>query len=227
MIHNLRDLVNRAKYIIQQEGFTEFMRRSVAFVRKRFFLYGNYYLYEHVIGEKFENDFLPDLHDFTFKIISSNKEADQLANATGYDFRKYIVNARRNLDKGAIAFCIFVDGEIAHIGWIALNKEAKDILNPLPYKVDFANNEACTAGAETVPKYRRKGLMTYGYGKRQQYLKDMNITKSRSAVRSGNTASQRVHAKFNTGIYARARYLKFIGWEFYKETPTANDGCGD
>jgi RimJ/RimL family protein N-acetyltransferase len=227
MIRNPRNLVNRAKYIIQQEGFAVLIWRSIAFVRKRFFLYRNYYLYEHATGGIIENNFSPDIHDFTVEIISSNKEADQLANATGYDFRKYIVNARRNLDKGAIAFCIFVDGEIAHIGWMALNKEAKDILNPVPYKVDFAHNEACTAGAETVPKYRGRGLMTYSYGKRQQYLKDMNVTKSRSAVLIGNAASQRVHAKFNTSIYARARYLRFLGWEFYKEIPTANDGCGD
>jgi len=55
----------------------------------------------------------------------------------GSDFRRRFVMARRMLDKGAIAFCIFLKGEIAHIGWIALSEEAHKAVDNLPTKWIF------------------------------------------------------------------------------------------
>jgi hypothetical protein len=174
-----------------------------------------------------EDDFLPEINALTLKVVSSNEEADQLANAVGRDFRSCFMNARKSLDKGGIAFCFFVNGDIAHIAWVVLNQEAKDMLNPLPYKVDFSNGEACIAGAKTVPKYRGRGLMTYGLLKRRRYLEDMKVTTIRNAIGVNNTQSQRVHAKFNPRIYAVARYMRFLGWEFYKETPVTHTVGGE
>ena len=217
-------MLRRAKDIFQTEGLAPLLRRGFNFVRGWFFGYGHYYLYKHTIEERNESDFMPRIDDFSVNIICSNKEADELAEATGFDFRRRFVKDKNRLDKGAIAFCVFVGKELAHIGWVALSEEAKKTIDPLPYKVDFANNEACTGGTLTIPEYRGKGLMVYGYYRRFQFLKEKGVVASRNAVSTSNIASQRAHAKFEPKIYAEARYLKLLWWRFWKERPCHSIG---
>lgn len=221
-------ILRRARDIQQTEGIKPLLKRGFAFAKVFFFDYGEYFLYEHpLLVERNENDYLPKIKDFTLKIISSNKEADELAAATGYDFRRRFVSARRSLDKGAIAFCIFVNGEIAHIGFVAMSEEAKNTFDPMPYKVEFSNNEACTGGTETVPEYRSKGLMGYVYFKRFQYLREKGKVVSRNAVEKSNIASQKAHAIFSPRLCAEARYLKLLGWRFWKEKPLVRPATHD
>ena len=219
MISRLGVLLRRARDILQTEGLTPLLTRGFDFVKAPLFQYGNYYLYQHTPKERNEADFMPRIQDFTFRMVATSEEADELAASTGYDFRRRFVNAKRSLDKGAIAFCVFVSGEIAHIGWVALGEEAKKTFDRLPYKVDFSNGEASTGGTVTVPKYRGKGLMAYGYLKRLQFLREQGVTASRNAVAVNNIASQKAHAKLSPKIYARARYLKLFWWNFWKEIP--------
>ena len=37
-----------------------------------------------------------------------------------------VPNARQRLDRGAMAFCIFVGQELGGVGWLILSKEAHD-----------------------------------------------------------------------------------------------------
>jgi len=224
MIGRLSAVLTRVKNILQTEGLAPLLRRGFEFY---IFQYGNYYLYEHTLEERNEADFMPRIQDFTFKIIHTNEEADELAAATGSDFRRRFVNARHSLDKGAVAFCIFIKGEIAHIAWVALSEEARKALGFLPQKVDFSNNEACTGGTETIPKYRGNGLMAYGYFKRFQFLRGKGMIASRNAVAVNNIASQRAHAKFGPKIYARAHYTKILWWKFWKEMPLTQTGYSE
>ena len=183
----------------------------------QFFKHETYYLYEHTLAERNEADFTPKIQDFTFKIVATKQQADELA--AGLNFDSHLITTRRRLDKGAIAFCICVDRELAHIGWVALSKEAKNAIDSLPYHIDFANKQAWTGATWTNPKYRGKGLMAYGYFKRFQFLKERGIKSSRNAVDVGNIVSQKVHAKFGPKVYAKARYLKILSWKFWGETP--------
>lgn len=216
-------LFRRARHIFQTEGLIPLLRTAFNFLAPYLFQYDTYYLYEHVIKERKEADFMPTIQGFTVHIVTSNEQADKLA-ADGFDPRSHSVYSRGRLDKGAIALCIFVGRELAHIGWMAMSQEAKDTFDSLPYKVDFSHKEACTGATVTIPKYRGNGLMTYGYFKRFQYLWERGITISRNAVATNNIASQRVHAKFGPRIYARARYLKVLKWKFWKETPITPSG---
>jgi len=227
MISELVSMLNRASDILRREGLTPLIVRGFDFTRRRLFLYGHYYLYEHTLNERNEADFMPRIHDFTFRIVHNNEEADELAAAIGCDFRRRFVYTRKSLDKGAIAFCVFAGDEVAHIGLVALNKEAKNTFDFMPYEVDFLNNQACTGGTETVTEYRGRGLMAYGYFERFKFLREMGITASRNAVKVNNIASQRAHARFGPRIYARGRYMKLLCLEFWKETPllpTAHQG---
>ena len=219
MISELVSMLNRARDVFQSDGLITVLERGFDFTRRRLFLYGHYYLYEHALHESNEADFMPRIQDFTLRIVRSNEEADELAAAIGCDFRHRFVYAGKSLDKGAIAFCVFVGDEVAHIGLVALNKEAKNSFDFIPYEVDFSKNQACTGGTETVPEYRGRGLMAYGYFERFKYLREMGITASRNAVNVTNVASQKAHARFGPRIYARGRYLKLLWLEFWKETP--------
>ena len=219
MLKAMIELIPRAREVLREEGAGSVLKRGLPIVKSWFFEYGNYYLYEHILEDGNEADFLPKVRDFTFNIVSSNEEADALAQSTGVDFRKHFIDSRKRLEKGAIAFCVFIDGEAAHTGWVALNEEARKSVDSLPYEIDFANGEACTGGTGTLTKYRGKRLMVYGYFKRFQFLREKGVKISRNAVDVRNIASQRVHAKFNHKIYARARYLKILWWKSWKELP--------
>jgi hypothetical protein len=227
MISALVAMLKRAKDILKTEGLKPLLTRGFAFVSVWLVKYGDYYLYEYTLRERNEADFLPEIHNFTFKIISSNKEADKLAEASSSDFRTRFVRARNMLDKGAIAFCIFVKGEIAHIGWVALSEEAHKAVDNLPYRVDFLNHEACTGGTQTIPQYRSKGLMAYGYFKRFEFLREKGIVVSRNAVAKGNIASQKAHAKLSPRVHAEAKHLRLLWWHFWKEKPLVRTATHD
>jgi hypothetical protein len=221
MVNTFVAMLKRARDILQTEGLKPLLTRGFAFVGDCLLEYGDYYLYEYTLKERNEADFLPEIQDFTFKIISSNEEADKLAEAIGSDFRRRFVKARNKLDEGAIAFCIFVKGEVAYIGWVALSEETHKAVDNLPYRVDFLNHEACTGGTETIPQYRNKGLMAYGCVKMFQFLKGQGIVVSRNAIAKSNIASQKAHAKFSPRICAEAKHLRLLWWHFWKEKPLA------
>ena len=217
-------LFTRVKDILRTEGLISLVNRVAAFLIRSFFRYRTFYLYEHTMGNHNEADFMPRMQDFTFKLVSTNQQASELA-ANGFeDFRSRFLNARRSLDNGAIAFCIFHGLELAHIGWVAMTEKAKSAMDYLPYQVHFSDNQACTGGTVTVPKYRGKGFMTYGIFKRFEYLRKHGVTASRNAVNTSNITSQKVHAKFGPTIYARARYIKILWWQFWKEVPILHTG---
>ena len=219
-------LFTKASHILRTEGPAALFRRGAAFLSwpvmhlaHRAFDYRVVYLYEHTIKERHETDFLPMMQDYTFNIITTNQQADELADHGFQDLRKHWRSARQGLEFGAIAFCVFVGRELAHVGWLAMNNKAKNTFDSLPYCVGFSSNEACTGGTWTWTKYRGKGLMKYSYFKRFQYLWEKGIKTSRNAVGVDNVASQKVHAKFNPRIYARARYLRVGKWYLKKESP--------
>ena len=228
MIHLLSMLFTRARYIFETEGLAALLRRVPIFVftylERCFFRYEVFYLYEHTMKERNEADFTPKIQNFTFQIGSTNQQADELVKDGFTDIRQHGFHARRRLNKGAIAFCIFVGPELAHIGWVAMTEDAKSACYTLPYRVDFSNNQAYTSGTFTIPKYRGKGLMAYGFYQRFEFLRERGIRTSRNAVRVSNIASQKVNAKFGPKINAKGRYLKILWWKFWKETPLTRTG---
>jgi len=211
----LRELFNRARDILRTEGVVPMLRKGLG---RYIYRNATFYVYEHTIKERNEADFLPKVQNFTIKIVHNNQQADELE-SEGYCFRSHFIGARNGLERGAIAFCIFIDREFAHIGWVATNEEAKRTFDYLPYLVDFTKGEACTGGTETVPKFGGNGLMAYGYYKRFEFLKQMGITTSRNATETSNIMAQRVHAKFCPRICAQAKYLKLLWWEKWEERP--------
>jgi hypothetical protein len=210
--------LGRAREILQTEGLLPLLGRGTVFLLGYLFRYRNVYLYQHTIKARNEADFLPRAGDFTLEIMTTRRQADELA-AAGFDFGVHHLNVGRGLERGAVAFCFFIEGRLAHIGWVAMSREAKDTVDSLPYRVNFTDKQACTGGTWTHPHYRGRGLMVYGYFKRFEFLRERGFTSSRNSVVVGNIASQKAHAKFGPKIYARARYLKILGWKSWRERP--------
>lgn len=225
MRYRLSESFTIARRIRETEGLTTLLRRGFTLFLTRLtsslFRYETFYLYEHTMRKRNEADFMPSIQNFSFQIVSTNQQADELVRDGFNDFRRRINNVRRGLDGGAIFFCIFVRAELAHIAWVAMTEEAKNACDTVPFHVDFSDNQACTGGAITILKYRGKGLMTYSIYKRFQYLWERGIKTSRNVILTGNIISQRVIARFDPKIYAKARYLKILWWASWKETPLA------
>lgn len=184
MINRLIQLFGRAKFILQTEGLIPLIRQGFAFLLDSFFQYRIYYLYQEKLQEKEEMneaDSMPRIQDFTFKIVSTHQQSDELV-ADGFEFRYSEGIHRERLDKGAIAFCIFFGRELAHIAWLIMTEEAKRSIHGLPIQVDFSNNEALHGYGWTKPKYRGMRLNTYTHFKRRQFCRERGITVLRAAV---------------------------------------------
>jgi len=222
MIHRLTALFRRAKRVFQTEGLVPLLRKGFAFLTSCFFQYETYYLLEHAWGrieETSEDGYLPRIQDFTFKVISTNRQANELV-SDGFESLSLDGSHRDRLDKGAIAFCIFIGLELANIAWVAIKEEAKESILDLPIKVDFSNNEAFLGGDWTHPEYRGMRLQVYSLFKRHQFLKEKKVAIWRCVVGTRNIASLKGISEFNPRIYAKAQYLKILWWKYWKEMPT-------
>jgi RimJ/RimL family protein N-acetyltransferase len=212
-------LLRAAADIVRTEGLFTMTVRAACFARRGLFTYTHMYLYELRICDRREGDFVPALLDVTCVRVHSNEEADELALGAGLDFRRYALNAKRHLDSGAIAHCVFHDGELVHMGWVGMSEEAHRSLWQPPYGVDFAGGEAFTAGGWTDPRYRRMGLAAHGYAQRIEFLRSRGIRVARAAVVADNVPSQRLVAKMGGKRYAEGRYLHLLRWRFWREEP--------
>jgi len=214
-------LMRRAWDVWRTQGLVAVGRNGIRLARPWLFQWQRCYLYEHTVTrERSETDFAPRAANVRLEVVRGPAEAEALKSATGFDLRRRVVGAGRCLDRGAIAFCVFVNGEFAHIGWLALSEEAKSAFDSLPYRVAFADNQACTGGTETVPEFRSIGLMKYGYFKRFEFLREQGVAVSRNAVEVDNIASQKVHAKFGPRVYGDVRHLRlFRRTVYYRERP--------
>ncbi|MCX6654510.1 MAG: hypothetical protein NTY03_05235, partial [Candidatus Bathyarchaeota archaeon] len=206
------------------------LRRAFALVAQYllFPFYKNYaicYLYEVDITDILEGlkgktvaDFAPGLQNLICRAVFSNQDADAMEDA-GLEFRSYNSSYRKWLEKGAVAYCIFIDKEFAHIVWAAMNEEAKQMIDPIPYKVNFANNEVCISEIWTNLKYRAKGLLLYSLFMGLQILKEMGKSKCRVCIPVNRTVTQKAATVFGSRVYAEGRYLRILWWKFWREKP--------
>lgn len=219
IVTNKAVLFARARSIYEHAGLIPLLQRGSTFLAKRCFQYGTFNLIERAI-ENIDNlseaDFMPRIDEFTFKIISTNEEADKLE-ADGVDVRLWPLNYREMLDKGAVVLCVLVGGELASTFWACMTDEARESLGEPPCKVDFLKGEAYAGGFITSPKYRGIGLATYNNFKMFQFLKEKGKIVSRHIAATENAVPQWMAAKFGSKVYGKGRYLRVLWWQSWKE----------
>ena len=224
----LAALISRARDILRTEGAGALLWHTLGFVGflfRRVFRRQDVYLYEHNLVPRPRDKFLPRLESYDSRIVHSNEEADRLVAEGLEDLRAAFVFSRGPLEKkGAVAFCVYVGSELAHIGWVALDEESKRCVDALPFRVAFEERQACTGGTRTVPKYRGRGLMAYGYYERLEYLRKRGYVSSRCSVEVTNMASQKAHSRFAPTVYGVGRYMKLLWRTNWKEETLAASG---
>ncbi len=164
---------------------------------------------------------MPGIKGFTLKIVSTKQQLHEL-NDGGFNLSLDHAETKHRLEQGAIACFIFMDRELASMEWAATNTAAKAAIDNYPCRVDFASQEAYAGGVWTSPKYRGSGLHAYVYYRIYDFLRENGIRTVRSIVATTNTVAIRSHEKFapEEKIVARARYLKILGLQFWRETPS-------
>ena len=218
----LKNAFIRARQVLRSEGPLSLARRTAAYVRlrsRRLYFKRDCYLYRHHVIARESARYLPRLDSYELRILESEEQADELA-AEGYeDFRLRFLASSRNLLLGAVGVLVFVDKKIVHMGWVAMDFRAQPCADPLPLRVAFDDGEACTGGTYTVPEYRGKGLMGYGYYERFEYLRSKGYKFTRNTVETHNVASQRVHAKFSPEVLGTGHFIRVLWWSRWVEHP--------
>lgn len=229
MINSLKWKFQRAQDVRRNEGTTAFLRKFLHFITPTIYRSQTFFLYEGNLQDTLEvfKDITCNLPDLTMTIISTNGEAAALE-AEGFDiFTTFATSDGRNLDYhqrlavGSTAFCTYIGKIPGAISWIVTTEQAQKAVSDLPMKVDFSNGQAYFLDAWADPKYRREGLSSYNLLYNQfRYLVDNGIKIGRSSVESDNHGSIAFHEFGGFRKYAEARYVKFLWWRYWKETPT-------
>lgn len=217
-------LWNRAKILYWEAGLGAVLRQVLIVLR----IYENFHYYLYKVEMKpLENEsrVLPkiDVSNLTYMRLTSKAELGELI-ANGFTFKGQDIDYYKYiLGKGAVGDFLFVGKELATLCWTAMNNEAKDAFDSKPYKVDFENNEVCFGGAWTNPKYRSLGLSSYLSYKVRMYLINKGIKINRFMIEIHNTPSIRSNEKLNVdvdfGPYAKAHFIRILGFGSWKETP--------
>ena len=218
MTIRLQTLFNRAKDIYQEEGLSATIKRLYAFIISAISYENNvFYVYEHILEESNEADYLPKIPNVTHRIVETVDQLDELQNEGFGLSLSDIDQSRYRLEKGAILSLLFIDREFASISWAAFSEEAKNTFNRYPYKVNFANNEICGGGTLVNPKYRGQGLYYYTLYKKEQFLVRKGAVKHLSIALSNNIASHTAKIKMGNKLLAKARYIRIFGLQFWRE----------
>ena len=210
-------LYQRATYVLRHEGWRAFIRQGFSYVLGRFFSCGDYYIYEKELNPDDQSVPIKPGIDCIMKVVSTPGELDDLK-AHGYSFKAMVFKPK--LEKGAIAFCLFVGRELASVTWVAPNKEAKVEIDYVPFAVDFERGEVCSGASVTDPSYRGKGLLGHTYSYIFRYLARSGLRKDKFSIAADNVASHKAHARLNPRVTGKGRYLKILRWESWKEQPT-------
>ncbi len=211
---------NRPHHIYRTEGLGGLLGRVYRLLVRRCFEYSTYYLYAKPVPRAeglSEAQSTAGADGIMPRLVSSNEEVDELE-AEGFEFRSHVPNARERLDQGAVATCVFVGNQLAHIGWVAFDQRALDSLNEPPYKVDFANREAVGTGAWTSPRHRGKGLGEHGASLFHMVARDNGIEVRRYAMRKGNIPSIKVQERVSDPC-GEGRYFRVLWWKSWRERP--------
>jgi hypothetical protein len=220
------ELYRRARHTYREGGAVLLFRRGLGLLRYLLFEHRAYYLYSIAL----ERDDIPEhapeppLDSVSHKIVSSSKEAE-LLEEEGFEFSSRVPDARRRLDAGAIATCVFVGHELGNIVWVATSQQAKDSLPDTPFEIDFSGGECLSGDAWTNPKFRRAGLLAFGDIERRQFQVSQGIRVSSWAIERRNIAPQRFVERLDPRIRAEGRYLRILWWRSWKETPVSSDSA--
>ncbi|HEY97727.1 MAG TPA: hypothetical protein G4O16_06050 [Dehalococcoidia bacterium] len=197
------------------------LSRGLIFISHRLFVSEDYYIVvsnHKDIDKEVEVDYLPKVDDHCWRMISTNQQLDELID-DGFEFGAYELNLRSFLDKGAVAVCNFVVKELAHFSVFADNPRGKEVVEPLPFKVDFEKGQIVVGRGFTISKFRRLHFRRYNGYLIRKYLHPRGITGSKYPLQVNNYPSLVSASKSSEKlIISRCRFIKILWFKYFKET---------
>ncbi|MDD5043626.1 MAG: hypothetical protein PHD51_03070 [Patescibacteria group bacterium] len=216
MLLKLKDFLDLSVYTLKEEGFFSFCQKALAHLAGSIFSYNTILVYEKDLTKLDNIYFYPRLDGAVLKIISSIDEYNK-AKEGGYSLD--IAVSERWIGEGAIAFCVFVGRDLAHLTWVALNQETKSHIDSNNYQVDFLNKEVASGASKTKKKYLRKGLYLFVYSEIFIFLHNLGKTRDKFTINESNTASRRALEKFNPRIIKKIKCLRILFFSKCRELP--------
>lgn len=168
----------------------------------------------HIIHCIYENNlngplFPCRVNDAQLKIISSTREFDYLLEK-GFDFKAFPIDIQQyktRLERGAVLFCLLINGDVAHTNWVGFNEEAFHDFYPFSPENSPAGY---TGGTITAPKYRRRGINLYIHSEIFQYLKKRKKSKALVAIRKENMIARHSQMRLGSYIKEEKHQLRFL-----------------
>ena len=214
MTFSLLFYYKRGKYILYHEGWSELLKKAFISLKDWFYNRENYVIYQSELNviHSFSTINLPP--EYSLKLIYNTNDYDQLVNQ-GFDFK--MKNIFPLLKQGTLLFCIFDKNTIIYTHWIATSENSKQMIDRVPFKVDFKNGEVCSGDVFTEPAYRRKGLDSYIHSILPYHLTNLGFKILKYSFQKGNTPQEKIAVKINAQYLGEWRYFKILFWESWKE----------
>jgi hypothetical protein len=204
---------SKATRILSKEGLSSLFKQGFSYFWNSLLSHGEYFIIEFRYRDQPEIPIVKPKIACTYRAITSLSEFHEVL-AQGYNFGSRKFPPR--LKKGAVAFCTFVDKVLASESWAAADKRAKNAVDTIPYRVDFAKGEVCVGASFTDSRYRGNKLNEYLNFMRTPYLKE-HFTRGWASTNVNNKASMRINEMIFGKVTARGRYFRFAGWRYWKE----------
>jgi hypothetical protein len=219
---NAAMLLRRGITLLRTEGFGGLIRgacRYLATVRRLLYRSDDVRVYHLNVAAAARVPVAAPCQGVHLHIIETRDDALALAREGYENVLDLVPGAGRRLSAGLVAACAFIDSELASLDWIALTPRGEEIVDPAPYLVDFGRGEACTGGAFTVRRFRRRGIAAYRFSIQVQYLLRRGCPVCHNSIAVANVASQRCVERYGATFDAVLRRRRLLGKLTYRETP--------
>jgi len=173
--------------------------------------YDTYYIYENTLDGP---EIALHAEDVTLKVVEDPGGFDMMV-SEGRGFSHWNpCDLRRKAVQGAVAVCLFVGQDLAHITWLAFEERARAAVDPFPLKLDW-HTEAWIGSTHTAVRYRGMGLYSYAYGQVFRLLAARGLVKGRFTVQKTNSQPQRVQGRLGSIIVGDGSCVKIAWWRYY------------
>jgi len=130
---------------------------------------------------------------------------------------------KEGISKRHLCFVAYMDGEIVHYKWVALNEA---YVSELGRKMHFDSNSAYIYSSYTVPEYRGFGLDPKVTTEAFDYLHGKGIEKVYILVRHSNLPSLRALRKVGYRRMGEIRFSQLLGRKKYACEGVTEKDCG-
>ena len=210
-------VVRRATQLLRTEGLGGLATGLARYLQYRLFWSTRFVIYTTNTSSYETGLAVPPVEGLEVHTLRSESDVDRLV-AMGYEDVLGVVGpARRFLRRGAVGFCAFVKGAVAHVSWVALNESAKQNLEVIPCDVRFDEGEAYWGGSVTMRRFRNLGIYKYVMALRLRYCQERGYAVLVDATTVDNAASLKAQNIYDPRVRAVFRYRRILWWSDWTE----------